>query len=127
MVIRKIRYRFNEYEQLHELSIQNQSGAFKENEKPVRQGTLVATEVTAYSPDMTPELNKELSALVSKGAIFELEDATGNTYIIGNNSCKAAFEFDKKNDGKAGSKFGYDLKITWNSANGAEFKSFQEG
>lgn len=125
MLIKELSYKLNEYAEPVQLPIQNQSGIFKENAKPVRQGTLFVTEITGYIPKVTPERDAELKTLVELGAIFEAKDAEDNLYIVGTDELKASLELDKKNEGKAGSKFGYDLKITWNSANGAEFKSFQ--
>jgi hypothetical protein len=125
MVIKELSYKLEEYAELIQLPIQNQSGTFKESSKPVRQGSVSLTEVTAYIPNITPELNNELAMIVALGAIFECKDFDGNSYTIGQKDLKASLEFEKKNDGKAGSKYGYEIKIQLNSPNGAEFKSFQ--
>jgi len=125
MLIRKLSYKFNEGDELVKLNIKNQSGTLKETSQPVRQGSSHIAELIAYIPGITPDVDILLKKIVAMGAIFEAEDIAGNVFTLGDDDVKAALILDKKNEGKAGSIYGYDLKITCNSANGAEVKSFQ--
>lgn len=125
MLIKKLSYKFAEVDELIQLEIKNQSGTFKETSQPVRQGTSNVSEAAAYVSGISTDLDNQLKKIVALGAIFVCEDLTGTTYTIGTDEIKAALSLDKKNEGKAGSLYGYDLKITWNSASGATVESFQ--
>jgi len=125
MLINKLSYKFAEADELVQLNIRNQSGTFKDTSQPVRQGVSNLSEIIAYIPNISPQADIELKKIVALGAIFVCEDIAGYSYQIGDDEIKASLLLDKKNEGKAGSNYGYDLKITWNSASGATVKSFK--
>lgn len=91
------------------------SGTIKVTSQPSRQGQTNVAEITAYLPGINSENDGVLNSLSAKGGIFKVTDNANNIHTIGTDQLKASLTFDKKNDGKPGGLYGYDLKISYSS------------
>lgn len=119
MIITKLSYQLSSTSQLFEIEIVKR-GTFSDQSSTSAPGSLISSEINVYSPGITTEKDKTMILLLRSGAIFHAKDNSGNTHIVGNDDMKAQFSFQKKNDGKPGAVYGYQIKITWKSISGAK-------
>jgi hypothetical protein len=112
MVIIELAYKFLSKDPFTILPIQGHSGSFDEKPSETNAGDLYTTEIKAYLPVITKEKDEQLKLIRDRKAIFKATDSAGLVYIIGDDIAQASLTFDKINEGKPGSKHGYQLTIS---------------
>jgi hypothetical protein len=126
MLIKSILYKFEENEDYILLPIRSMSGTINLTGEPVRQNFIEKAECSSYIPNISSEMKNILGKLAKLGGIFSIIDNSGNMHELGNDDFKAAITYSEKNEGAPGTKYGYDIKITFSSAVGIPVQSFTD-
>jgi hypothetical protein len=112
MVITELAYKFEPKDTFTPIIIQGHSGSFEEKPQEADPGILYYTEIKAYIPGISSENDLLLTNLMARPAIYMAVDSAGLQYQIGDNIAKASLTYTKVNEGKPGSKHGYNITIT---------------
>jgi len=126
MLIKNILYKFNESEEYTPLPIRSLSGTINLAGEPVRQNFIEKAECSSYIPNISSEMKVIISKLSKLGGIFSIIDNSALMHELGNDDLKAALFYSEKNEGTPGTKYGYDIKITFSSPIGIPVQSFIE-
>lgn len=124
MIIISIEYKFAQSETYVSLPIRSMSGNIILTGEPVRQNFIEKAECSSYIPNISDENKIILIKLSKLGGIFSITDNLGNVHELGNDDQKAALVYSEKNEGSPGSKYGYEIKITFSSPAGIPVQSF---
>jgi hypothetical protein len=122
MVIKELAYKFYEADEFTPLSITGNSGSYFEKTKQTPAGILFITEIGAYKPNISLANDQLLLNILRRKAIIRVIDSAGLSHEIGSDTAKASIEYEKVNEGKPGSKHGYNLKISLQSSNPAKLQ-----
>lgn len=113
-VITKLEYKFKEADTYQVINITGHSCSYTEKPQETAAGILYNSSASAYVPNITIENDTLLYGIAVRKAIFRIEDSEGIIHEIGNNEARVPIEIEKVNEGKPGSKHGYNLKINYN-------------
>ncbi|MDA3943692.1 MAG: hypothetical protein PF694_09165 [Bacteroidetes bacterium] len=128
MLLKTIAYKFASSDpEWTAIIFQKNSAIFSETVKTTRSGDLFNCEISAYCPHLSAIKDESFRKLTAAGALFVLENVTGDLHYIGSDTMRALFEFTKMDGDKPGSRSGYLIKISYVSAIASAFKSFATG
>ena len=115
MIVTKIEFRYSSSDDFQPIVFTQNSASFSESSSETKHGTLYTSDANAYCSGITPEKTALFDMFCRKRPQFAITDNDGGVHLLGSDDNRAVFSYTKINSGTPGSKFGYQIRISYKS------------